>query len=93
MLNVLSHEELKNSVKRDDYFTKKLISSGTGSHDDLHATSEQNISSKKRLEGDPNMIPTTTPLSAESQAIKIEIGGKPEEGQEPRLKTNENNLY
>ena len=91
--NTLSHEELKNSVKREDYFINKLTSSNTGSHDDLHATSEQNISSKQRLEGDPNMIPSTTPLSAESQAIKIEISGKPEDGQDPRLQSNPEKLY
>ena len=76
-------------MKREDFFLNKLTNSVSTSHDDLHATSEQNVLSKRLVEG-PSM-PNTTPLSTDSGAIKIEISGQPED-QDAR-QVSKDNMY
>ena len=89
---LLTQEELKSSMQNDKYFSNKLMNSGSTSRDELNT--DQVVSNQlDKLDTQPlaspnNSMPTTTPLSTDSGAIKIEISGRAEEegGSHPRGK-------
>jgi len=77
--NILTQEELKNSMQNEKYFSNKLINSGSTSRDELN-TDQVVQHQLDKLEPQPlaspnNSMPNTTPMSADSGAIKIEDSG------------------
>ena len=63
---MLHKEELKVSMKRDNFFLDKMAPSGSTSHDELKIEHQLNQLNTQPL-ASPTM-PNTTPLSADSGA-------------------------
>ena len=79
-------------MQNDMYYGNKMINSGSTSRDELNtdqAVSNQLDKLDTQPLASPNSMPTTTPMSTDSGAIKIEISGQAEEdGSHPRSKYN-----